>query len=419
MKSFRFVAKTLSNTVFSAEAQQHAHGPLVLRVAASQCFQSSMRMKEVLFYVADCALRDCPEEATEQQIGIHVFGRLPGFNSGEDSIVRTQARALRQKLTEYFSHEGIDEEIVIEIPKGHYLPVFQPRLALAESSQRTSVLEPPLAEVTSRVEIASADGKAPQRRRWMIPLLLLVSAAMLSLGYLLFGVRNSAVDRFWGPFLADNGSLVIYSNAVFMGDSTNGLKYASSQTGSVDADHLVDTYTGIGELASVYYLTRLFDEHHAVFTLKRSLLVTWDQAQMSNLIFIGSVAENPSLRVLPPNPDFTMTAAYGVAGFVNHRPKTGESAFYGRPEHPFLKDYAMLALLPGLQNGKKVLVFSGLTTLGTQAAVEFASRPDSLEQLLSSVSGPHGEVRPFEALIETTIGGGVPFQSRLVSVHTH
>ncbi len=376
-------------------------------------------MKELLFYVADCALRDCPEDATEQQIGIHVFGRVPGFNSGEDSIVRTQARALRQKLTEYFGHEGIDEEIIIEIPKGHYLPVFQPRFALPEPLQHASALDPPLAEVMPATEAAPPERTAPRRPRWMIASLLLVGAALLSVAYLLFSLRKSAVDRLWGPFLANNGSLVIYSNAVFTGDSTNGLKYATPQGGSVDSDHIVDTYTGIGELASVYYLTRLFDEHHAVFTLKRSLLVTWDQAQMSNLIFIGSVAENSSLRVLPPNPDFTMTAANGIAGFVNHHPKAGEPAFYGRPEHPFLKDYAMLALLPGLQNGKKVLVFSGLTTLGTQAAVEFALRPDSLEQLLPAVSGPHGEVRPFEALIETTIGGGVPFQSRLISVHRH
>ena len=79
----------------------------------------------------------------------------------------------------------------------------------------------------------------------------------------------------------------------------------------------------------------------------------------------------------------------------------------------------MLALLPGLQGGKKVLIFSGLTTFGTQAAVAFASRSDTLNQLLAAVSGPKGEVRPFEALIETSIGGGVPLQTRLVSIHKH
>jgi hypothetical protein len=103
--------------------------------------------------------------------------------------------------------------------------------------------------------------------------------------------------------------IVIFSNALFTGDSTNGLRYAPPQAPNQPAQlPYVDTYTGIGELVSVYNLTRLFDAHHATFILKRSLLVTWDEAQLRNLIFIGSRAENPSLRVLPGTTDFTMMA---------------------------------------------------------------------------------------------------------------
>jgi hypothetical protein len=408
----------------SEEAQRHPHSALVLRVAASQCFHSSTRLKEFLFYVADCALRNAPDEATEQPIGINVFQRLPGYNSGEDSIVRTQARALRQKLNEYFTGEGEHEEFIIEIPKGHYLPVFQPRhpaVELPPATQSTTVQVPdphiaaalPLAEPVV-VEKSKSWATLPA----FVGILLLLGLATF---WSFRSHKPSAIDRFWGPFLSDNDSLVIYSNAVFTGDSTNGLKYAvpeNSPQGPL-SDHYVVTYTGVGELNSVYNLTRLFDSHHSSFKLKRSLLVTWDEAQLSNLIFIGSVAENPSLRMLPPDSDFTMTASDGTAGFINHHPKPGEQAFYSRPEHPFTTDYAMVALLPGLQNGKKMLVFSGLTTLGTEAAVEFASRPDTLDQLLVEVSGPKGEVRPFEALIETTIGGGVPMQTKLVAVHKH
>src|ERR1039458_3794201 len=79
------------------------------------------------------------------------------------------------------------------------------------------------------------------------------------------------------------------------------------------------TGSGIGELASVYNLTRLFDAHKATFVLKRSMLVTWDEAQLRNLIFIGSRAENPSLRVLPGTTDFTMMAAAHKATFVLKR----------------------------------------------------------------------------------------------------
>jgi hypothetical protein len=181
----------------------------------------------------------------------------------------------------------------------------------------------------------------------------------------------------------------------------------------------VDTYTGIGELAAVYTLTRMFDAHQAHFVLKRSRLMTWDEAKAKNLVFIGSTAENPSLNALQSTRDFTIIATQESAGIVNHHPKPGELPIYSRPEHPFNRDYAILALLPGMQAEKRILVFSGLTTFGTQAAVEFVCRPDTAADLLRQVSGPRGEVHPFEALIETTVTGGVPVQAHLVTVHVH
>jgi hypothetical protein len=147
--------------------------------------------------------------------------------------------------------------------------------------------------------------------------------------------------------------------------------------------------------------------------------MTWDEAKTKNLIFIGSVAENLSLRVLESTTDFTMMAEPGIAGLVNHHPKPGEPTIYSRPERPLTKDYAILALLPGVQPGKRMLIFSGLTTFGTQAAVEYVCRPDSTAELLRQITGPKGEIRPFEAVLETTIGGGVPLQTRLVTIRVH
>ncbi len=404
----------------SREAQQHPLWAHVSLVCNSQCFHSSHRLKDFLLYVADCALRNAPDEATEQHIGIHVFQRTPGYNSSDDSIVRTHARLLRQKLAEYYAQEGAENEILIEIPKGHYLPVFRSRDAeiLVDRTESPA----PAAEKTTPekpvAELPIASQKPVNRR---LPALLLIAGLCLAfaVSIVFFRTRTTPVDRFWAPFLADNAALVIYSNAVFTGNSTTGLKYAPPQDareGSLSGD-FVDTYTGIGELASVYDLTQLFDQHHARFLLKRSMLVTWDEARGNNLIFLGSVAENSSLRVLPTTGDFTMTVGNGYAGFINTKPKPGEPAVYTRPEHPLSKDYAILALLPGLQPGKTMLVFSGLTTFGTQAAVEFACHRDTAEQLLNAAAGPHGEIRPFEALLETTIGGGVPLQTRMVSFH--
>ncbi len=100
---------------------------LIRRVVSSTTFEKPTRLRAFLLYVCECALEQQPEAATEQQIGIHVYGRPPGYNPNEDNIVRSQARLLRWKLEHHFANEGKDEPLIITIPKGQYLPVFKSR----------------------------------------------------------------------------------------------------------------------------------------------------------------------------------------------------------------------------------------------------------------------------------------------------
>ncbi len=389
------------------------------RILESAAFRNTHSLQQLLQFLVAQADGPDTKALKEYTIGVKVFSRPPDFDPKIDPIVRVQTHRLRQKLRDYYDTEGRHDPILIGIPKGHYLPVFQSKIQA----------EPSTAAAIPRLAAWPKPKPIGRKSKLLIALALvlcLVGAGIWSIHrWSRASVRtadvSSVIDKFWGPFFADNSSLVIYSNALFVGDSTNGLRYAPPAN---DANHAgnvvyVDTYTGIGELNSVYEFTRLFDSHHATFTLKRSLLVTWDEAKQRNLIFIGSVAENPALRVMPANMDFTLMAGKGFSGIVNHNPHPGELALYSRPEHPLTKDYAIIALLPGLEPKRKILVFSGLMTLGTQAAVEFACRPESLEQLLRSATSPGGTIRPFEAVIETAIGGDVPLQSRLVAIHVH
>ena len=118
---------------------------LIWRVASSATFEKSPRLRAFLLHVCKCALEKKPEEATEQQIGIYVYGRSPGYNPNDDNIVRSQARVLRMKLEHHFANEGKGEEVVIRIPKGQYLPTFEARsseLQPAHIPAAPSVIEP-------------------------------------------------------------------------------------------------------------------------------------------------------------------------------------------------------------------------------------------------------------------------------------
>src|SRR6185437_14907099 len=69
------------------------------------------------------------DEISEQQIGVQVFKRTPGYNPNDDSIVRSHARLLRQRLDAYFEEDGKNEELRVHIPKGRYIPLFEQREA--------------------------------------------------------------------------------------------------------------------------------------------------------------------------------------------------------------------------------------------------------------------------------------------------
>jgi hypothetical protein len=81
------------------------------------------------------------------------------------------------------------------------------------------------------------------------------------------------------------------------------------------------------------------------------------------------------------------------------------------------EDYAVIALVRGLDRERSILILAGTTTLGTQSAIEFVTSEESLQTLLSrlSVSKPE-DLKPFEALLHVKIARGVPVESELVAV---
>ncbi|NUQ29966.1 MAG: hypothetical protein HOQ35_15820 [Acidobacteriaceae bacterium] len=381
------------------------------RVSNGSQLAASPKLREFLNYIVDCALRECPEEASEQQIGVNVFGRKPGYNSSEDSIVRSQARLLRQKLASFFKEEGASEPIAIEIPKGHYLPVFKKRL----------VSETGLPAVASALSLPSAVIAPESRGRISLGIIfiLVALAAGLVLGYALprRGVASAQLhDPLWAPFLSqDQPPLVIYSNPIFRGAPLkDGLRLLPPGTVSNAPED--DTYTGTGEAQAIYTLTRFFDRANRDFVLKRSRLVTWDDAKSRNLVFLGAATQNTALAELPTATQFVIRLDQNAHGYVsNEHPLAGEP-------HEFVTDssdeYAIIALLPGLESSTRILAFTGLTTVGTQSAVEFALDPMHRADLAKRAGIDHNLARPFEALLRVHVRRNVGLDSEIVAFHT-
>jgi hypothetical protein len=158
--------------------------------------------------------------------------------------------------------------------------------------------------------------------------------------------------------------------------------------------------------------------------VKRGSLFTLDDVKSNNLVFVGSPSENLSLLDIPNMQEFVFQRVasgprQGDLSIVNKHPKAGEASSYlASPSNvPLTEDYSVVGLVPGVGSGRYVMILAGTTTFGTQGAVEFVCRQESVEKLLHEIPGSGtGPIRPFEALVRVKIARGVPVGTELVSL---
>jgi len=141
------------------------------------------------------------------------------------------------------------------------------------------------------------------------------------------------------------------------------------------------------------------------------------------------VSRDPSAPA--PAPSSTASddrASEPIAAVTRHHPRALASGVEPYPElgtdgistdDPLTEDYAVIALVKGLEPSQSVLILAGDTTIGTQAAVEYVCNKNAIEQLLLRLSvSQAGQLKPFEALIRVKVTRGVPVSTELVAIHS-
>jgi hypothetical protein len=232
-----------------------------------------------------------------------------------------------------------------------------------------------------------------------------------------------AYQIFWNRFVnSPQQPWVIFSNGSFVGRPETGMRYFNP---SSDArTFILDHYTGVGEVLAIHQLDRIFDLFNRPIRVKRGALFSLDDAKNNDLIFVGSPSENLTLLDIPGTQEFVFQRLdsgprKGDLAVLNVHPQSGEpKLFLATPAmQPTTEDYAVVSLLPGLDPSRSILILAGNSTFGTQAAVEYVCREDSVKELLRrlNVSKP-SDLKPFEALLHVRIAHGVPVMTDLVSV---
>jgi hypothetical protein len=400
------------------EKLTHSH---TLRKAESLC--------KLLRYLADNALSQPGVPLKEYQIATEVFGRPDDFDPQADSAIRVQAGRLRLKLHEYYSHEGVADTVVAEMPSGSYALNFHHREPPAP------IILPSPPKLPLPVE---ADWPGKSARAWIIVVAALCLALAAASGVVatLLVARNSAgagkpnespapaaLRTFWSPFASGSEvPWVIFSNAAFVGRPETGMRYLDPARDS--HEFILDHYTGVGEVLAVHELDRVFNWLNHPLRVKRGSLFSLDDAKRNDLIFVGSPAENLTLLDLPGTQEFVFKRfdsgpRKGDLGLINAHPEPGQPAIFypSDASQPLVEDYAIVALVRGLNSARHVMILAGTTTIGTQAAVEYVCARDSVEELLRRLALRAGDdLKPFEALLRVKVTRGVPVSVQLVAV---
>ncbi|HEX6804432.1 MAG TPA: hypothetical protein VF133_12190 [Terriglobales bacterium] len=409
------------------------------RVLRSKHFANSPKKTRFLEFVAEQTLQGNGEKLNEYLIGVEVYERGGDFNPQRDPIVRVQAHEIRRLLKKYYEGEGKDSPIRIDLPSGHYVPVFS----------RTAPQE-----MNAAANLAEALQPAVPRR--YLALILILSILCLGLSAVVVTGwlnRRSAYTEaraqelpenlkwFWNPFLStEQGPLITIPNhpllrAAHDGDSAETLARGHEIPKAKlpefrDTIHFhelkrfifvpsLSDFTSVGETLGTVRLCEMFYSVGQKCRVQQSRLVNLEEIKGDNAILLGG-NQTWSGRVFLNLQGFHFQS--GV--ILNRNPQPGERAVY-KPEfdpvtNHLTRDYALVLMLPNEIRERRVLLIYGIYTQGSQAAIEYLTNPERMAELraaLLKLSADHKTIPQFfQLLLTTTVENAVPGTTSLVAV---
>jgi hypothetical protein len=425
------------------------------RLLRADRFRKSPSLRQLLEYLVQKCAEGSADDIKESTIAMDVLGRPTSFDGRLDNSVRVLAHRLRKNLEGYYEAEGAADEYRITIPKGSYIPAFHRHLDQVAAGGPAPAANGPEGELAA----------LPAERATRRPRALVWGAFA---GVFLAGVLTSAVafrmetgrrtpggredlralplSAVWGGMLRpDFDCVVSFTNPVFLRFRTSHNQVLLPYSGPVSVpvgapvtispgDPNVDpeivrlgsnfifssSWTGTGEVLSVFRLTKLFTEAGRPLKVVRSRALTYDAMREANVIFLGSPWANELQDKV--NPGQTPLICNNEGRIVNSEPRPGEQPYYATESDPATQaltvSYALISVLPGISPGTKIVSSAGLDTYGTSAGIEFLTSTAGVTELLRQLDPARRRALPefFQAVVRAGIVRDDPANLSLVLV---
>ncbi len=443
---FALYLKPDRGTMLVVEPKDSEKLELVERILASGLFRKSPRLSGFLRFIYDEQSAGRENTINEQLIGTEVFGRRAGYHVGEDSIVRSQARFLRQRLEQYFATEGRNETLVLTIPKGSYIPAFVLRqdaegeIASAMAPPDANEFEPAVG-VGMVADYSSTFPRSAPHPWWgsklfagfaVIAVLLLAMTSVVLLRERKHPVEadDALIRAFWTSIFAPNRSVLFIpadSSLVTwerIGGKTVPLRSYMSKAyiqsppdGSGVWERLANSgYTSIADLNLVAQLDRIPEVGGSRFQIRYAGDLSLSELKAANAILSGGPMANPWVELYEPKMRLALEYNSGTRhSYVRDR-QGGQKAdtLYmetteGGPEGS--QAYGVIGYLPSLDGQGHNLLLEGTSQAGTDAAAAFL-RGNDFARFLHELGATPADIPNFEILISAkSLAGGVYSQS--------
>jgi hypothetical protein len=412
------------------------------RIIVSSTFAKCERLSSLLAYVCDLTLHGRVKEINEQKIGEAVFGRPRNYDSSIDGIVRTQASRLRQRLELYFREEGVDEPIRLVIPRGGYVPVFEPRLTpVVPMSTPTVVPEQPPDKLDVR---GSFWGWRSAALAWSLVAILLVAMVTILLadrGAAIKGqVARTPVHPLWSQiFVAgqrtlevpgDSGLVMwqgLVGKSVGLAEYLNGdyrtnllpRRLTTLQDAAVDMGGR--RYTSIVDLEAAKSLSLMAQSAQSKLEVRYARDVRPNDLKQGNVILVGAAEANPWVELFEHNMNFVFfnDRVRRTFSLLNREPRGTEprqwDSHYTDAQH---RVYAVVAFLPNLGGNGNALILEGTSMAGTESAWDFVSDDSQLLPFLKRIQRANGTVPHFEVALGTNNMSGSAVKNTVLAWRT-
>jgi hypothetical protein len=358
----------------------------VTRILHSPQFRRAPKLQRFLELVCEYHFQNRPDQITEFAIATEAFGKGPNFDPAEDSLVRVQAREIRRRLREYYQNDGKTSRLVLDIPVGHYAPVFTQVETPPATTRRTPALRSTWLVLAGTVAVCAILLIAADQERRLLVRTASAAGRSTALSAPLAGLWNRFLD-------SDVSTLLVVSNPD-VGECTQQQKQGAAGC--------PDEYTGMGEAVAIHLITNIFRSAKQTLIVKPSRIVNADDIKRYNLVLVGGKSVNVWTRRLGEDlslADPTPLQQYQTVLDA----KTGQ----------ITRDRAIVALRKHPATGRWVLFLWGRHSQGTHAAAE-ASTDDRFLAQLKWPSSPYPD--GFHVLVGVSVNDGIPQRPEPVAV---